>query len=95
MSIVAETHSPCSILRPLEGVWCTAFADKLHFASITDSTNPTHWPHAAVAHGSASLPMSSGRAVAAAITSALAAGEGLYVSVLLRPQNPASLRICR
>ncbi len=69
------------------------FAGKIHFSAVTDSTNTDALKPRAPARRMARfiLPMSSLPAVAAGTTAGIsAAGEGLYVSVLLRPKMPAS-----
>ena len=84
----------CSILRHLNpNSQTTIFAGKLHFSWTTESTNNDGL--AAASRGArmalSILPMSRPRAAGAAITVGIsAAGEGLYVSVLLRPQIPAA-----
>ena len=71
----------------------TLFAGKLHFSPSTASTNSDalHAARAAAPHGSVFLAdeqtAGRGRGDHAWLS---AAGEGLYVSILLRPQFPAS-----
>lgn len=75
------------------GLWGSIFAGKLHFSAVTDSTNNDALaaarngaPHGSVYFADEQMA-GRGRGDHAWHS---AAGEGLYVSVLLRPQIPAA-----
>ena len=76
----------------------TLFAGKLHFSRVTSFTNKRRGPPRAAARRTARSisPTSNVRPRARRSRWISAAGEGLYVSVLLRPQIPATyLPFCR
>ena len=93
MRIAAETELAVFDLAALEAALAgTIFAGKLHFSPVTDSTNSdaleaarSGAPHGSVYFADEQLA-GRGRGDHAWHS---AAGEGLYVSVLLRPQIPA------
>ena len=75
------------------GLWGSIFAGKLHFSAVTDSTNNDALaaarngaPHGSVYFADEQIA-GRGRGNHAWHS---AAGEGLYVSILLRPQIPAA-----
>ena len=96
----AQIHAATRVMYDLAALESaladTLFAGKLHFARVTGSTNADAIAAArarSMARRTApsTSPTSKRPAVAAAITAGIsAAGEGLYVSVLLRPQIPAA-----